>query len=72
VALTSVLNELTPAFEKKTGYKLVIDYDLAANLKKRILDGERADVIMLTRSMMEDLLKKSIRSASPKRSLRRV
>jgi molybdate transport system substrate-binding protein len=57
VALTSVLNELTPAFEKKTGDKLVIDYDLAANLKKRILDGERADVIILTRSMMEDLLK---------------
>ena len=28
VALTSVLNELTPAFEKKTGDKLVIDYDL--------------------------------------------
>ena len=57
VALTSVLNELTPAFQKKTGDKLVIDYDLAANLKKRILDGERADVIILTRSMMEDLLK---------------
>src|SRR6516162_891400 len=57
VALSSVLNELAPAYEKKTGDKLVIDYDLAANMKKRILDGERADVIILTRSMMEDLLK---------------
>ena len=57
VALTSVLNELGPTFEKKTGDKVVIEYDLAANLKKRILDGERADVIILTRSMMEDLLK---------------
>jgi molybdate transport system substrate-binding protein len=57
VALTSVLNELAPAYEKKTGDKVSIDYDLAANLKKRILDGERADVIILTRSMMEDLQK---------------
>ena len=57
VALTSALNELAPAYEKKTGDKLVIDYDLAANMKKRILDGERADVIILTRPMMEDLLK---------------
>jgi molybdate transport system substrate-binding protein len=57
VALTSVLNELSPMYEKKTGNKVIIDYDLAANLKKRILDGERADVIILTRAMMEDLQK---------------
>jgi molybdate transport system substrate-binding protein len=59
VALTSALNELVPAFEQKTGDKVVIDYGLAAELKKRILDGERADVIILTRAMMEDLLKQN-------------
>ena len=57
VALTSSLNELVPAFEKKTGDKVVIEYGLAAEQKKRVLAGERADVIILTRAMMEDLAK---------------
>jgi molybdate transport system substrate-binding protein len=57
VALTSALNEIVPAFEKKTGNKVAIDYNLAAEQKKRILAGERADVIILTRAMMEDLAK---------------
>src|SRR5215813_11072502 len=57
VALTSVLDELAPAFEKATGNKLAIEYGLAAVLKKRILDGETADVIVLTRPMMDDLQK---------------
>lgn len=59
VALTNALGELAPIFEQKTGNKLTISYDLAANQKKRILDGERADVIILTRGMMEDLAKQS-------------
>src|SRR5215471_8499511 len=57
VALTSVLDQLTPVYEKATGDKLTIGYSLAADLKKRILDGEIADVIILTRPMMEDLQK---------------
>jgi len=59
VALKSALDELAPVFEKATGHKLTISYDLAAVQKKRILDGETADVIMLTRAMMEDLQKQS-------------
>jgi molybdate transport system substrate-binding protein len=59
VALTTALNELSPIFEQKTGNKLVIDFNLAAVQKKRILDGERADVIILTRAMMEDLVKQN-------------
>jgi molybdate transport system substrate-binding protein len=59
VALKTALNELSPIFEQKTGNKLVIGYDLAAVQKKRILDGERADVIILTRAMMEDLAKQN-------------
>jgi hypothetical protein len=35
VALTSALDELTPAYEKTTGDKLTIGYSLAADLKKR-------------------------------------
>src|SRR3954463_9769209 len=55
VALTTALDELAPIFERKTGNKLTISYDLAAVQKKRILEGERADVIILTRAMMDDL-----------------
>ena len=59
VALMNALNELAPIFEKKTGNKLTISYDLAAVQKKRVLDGERADVIILTRVMMDDLAKQN-------------
>jgi molybdate transport system substrate-binding protein len=59
VALKSVLDELAPAFEKATGNKVTIGYDLAAEQKKRILAGDTADVIMLTRGMMDDLQKQS-------------
>jgi molybdate transport system substrate-binding protein len=55
VALTSVLDELTPTFERTTGHKLVNIYGLAAVLRKRVVDGETADVVILTRPMMDDL-----------------
>jgi molybdate transport system substrate-binding protein len=64
VALTQALNELAPIFEHKTGNKVTISYDLAAVQKKRVLDGERADVIILTRAMMDDLAKQN-KLASP-------
>ena len=59
VALKSVLDELAPAYEKVSGNKLTITYGLAAEMKKRVLAGETADVIMLTRAMMEDLQKQN-------------
>jgi len=59
VALTAALNELAPAFEKATGDKLTIAYGLAAEMRKRVLDGESADVILITRPMMEDLQKQN-------------
>ena len=57
VALTSALGELAPMYEHATGDKLSIGYGLAADLKKRVLDGEAADVIILTRPMMDELQK---------------
>jgi molybdate transport system substrate-binding protein len=55
VALTSALDELAAVHEKTTGNKLSIGYGLAADLKKRILAGETADVIILTRPMMDEV-----------------
>jgi molybdate transport system substrate-binding protein len=57
VALTSVLDELAPVFEKTTGTKLKIDYNLIAAQRKRILEGESADVIILSRGAMQELQK---------------
>jgi molybdate transport system substrate-binding protein len=55
VALTSALNELAPKFEQATGNKLDIGYSLIADIRKRMLGGETADVIILSRPVMDEL-----------------
>jgi molybdate transport system substrate-binding protein len=55
VALTSALNELAPQFDRASGDKIVIGYSLIADIRKRILNGETADVIMLSRPVMDEL-----------------
>jgi molybdate transport system substrate-binding protein len=57
VALTSALDELAPQYERATGNKLKIGYSLIADIKKRIIAGETADVIILSRPAMDDLAK---------------
>jgi molybdate transport system substrate-binding protein len=57
VALTSALDELAPQYERATGNKLKIGYSLIADIKKRILAGETADVVILSRPAMDDLAK---------------
>ncbi|MGB8046214.1 MAG: extracellular solute-binding protein [Pseudolabrys sp.] len=55
VALTSAFNELAPNFEQATGNKLNIGYSLIADIRKRMLDGETADVIILSRPVVDEL-----------------
>src|ERR1700741_1272789 len=55
VALTSAFNELAPNFEQATGNKLNIGYSLIADIRKRMLEGEAADVIILSRPVMDEL-----------------
>jgi molybdate transport system substrate-binding protein len=57
VALTSALDELAPVFERTSGNKLVVDYGVAAQLKEQFLAGAAADVLILTRQLMDDLQK---------------
>ncbi len=57
VALTSAMDELAPQYERATGHKLKIGYSLIADIKKRVIAGESADVIMLSRPAMDDLQK---------------
>ncbi len=51
------LEELAPAFERKTGNKLVISFGLAAALKRQIEGGEAFDLAILTSGGIEDLAK---------------
>jgi molybdate transport system substrate-binding protein len=55
VALTSALNELAPKYEQASGIKLNIGYSLIADIRKRMLDGETADVVILSRPVMDEL-----------------
>jgi molybdate transport system substrate-binding protein len=57
-ALTSVLQELAPQFERTTGHKISLTFATAATLAKRIADGESADVAVLTPGAIEDLTTK--------------
>jgi molybdate transport system substrate-binding protein len=59
VALTSALDELKPAFEGRDKVKLAITYGIIADLRKRVLAGESADVIILSQPAMEELAKES-------------
>jgi len=55
VALSAALDDLKPKFETATGHKLTVVYSVIADLKKRIQDGETADVILLSRAALNDL-----------------
>ncbi len=55
VALTSALNQIAADFEKATGNKLNIGYSLIADIRKRMLGGETADVVILSRPVMDEL-----------------
>jgi molybdate transport system substrate-binding protein len=57
VALTSTLDQLAPQYETVTGNKLTIVYSLIVDIKKRVLAGETADVIILSRPVMGELQK---------------
>jgi molybdate transport system substrate-binding protein len=57
VALTAALDELKPIFQHRTNINLAITYGLIADLRKRVLAGESADVIILSQPAMGDLEK---------------
>ena len=55
VALTPTLGDLTPKYESSSGNKLTIIYSTIADLKKRIDAGETADLMILSRPVLDDL-----------------
>jgi molybdate transport system substrate-binding protein len=56
-ALRPVLTELSPAFERTMGDKLVIQFDVVGVLKRQIDAGEPFDVTILTTPLLDELVK---------------
>jgi len=54
-AVQDVLRELAPAFERASGTGLMIDYDPANALKRRIEEGTPFDVAIVTRPVIDEL-----------------
>jgi molybdate transport system substrate-binding protein len=57
-AFKQVLLEATPAFERQSGHKLVIDNDTVGALVKRIEGGEAFDVVVVSPAAVDDLAAK--------------
>ena len=57
IGVRSVVQELSPQFERATGHKLVLSFDVANALKRRIEAGESFDLAILTAPVMDDLIK---------------
>lgn len=54
-AVEAVLRELAPSFARASGAQLVIDYDPANALKRKIEDGAAFDVAIVTRPVIDAL-----------------
>jgi molybdate transport system substrate-binding protein len=52
-----VFRELAPDFERTTGHRLVINYEFAADLKRRIEAGDPFDVAILPPDMADELVR---------------
>ena len=57
IGVKAALEELAPKFEKDTGNKLAITWGTAAILVKKVQAGESADVLVLTKQGLNDLIK---------------
>jgi len=53
----SAMVKMVPAFERATGHKISIDYDTANLLLSRIKGGEPADLVIMTRQTIDELIK---------------
>ena len=52
------MRELAPQFERASGHRLIIQYDVAPVLKRRIDSGEAFDAAILLPPLVEDLIKR--------------
>lgn len=57
--MVSILTEVTGAFERSSGHKLVIEYGSTTRMKARVENDEAADLTINERFVLEDLLRQA-------------
>jgi molybdate transport system substrate-binding protein len=67
-----VFRAMAPDFERTTGHRLVIDYDFAADLKRRIEAGDPFDVAILPPDLADDLVRRGSLAAGSRVDLGRT
>jgi molybdate transport system substrate-binding protein len=72
VAPRGIFRELAPDFERTTGHRLVIDYEFAADLKRRIEAGDPFDVAILPPNLVDDLVQRGKLTAGSRVDLGRT
>jgi molybdate transport system substrate-binding protein len=55
--MQAVVEELIPQFERASKHRVVVTYDLAANIKRRVEAGDVFDVVIVTPAVADDLIK---------------
>src|ERR1022692_954767 len=55
LSLRPILTELAPELERTTGTELAVSYDSVNSMRSRISAGEAADVVIASRSALDDL-----------------
>src|SRR5262249_59279231 len=55
-AMKTAFEELGPAFERETGYRLKLAFGPSLQLEKRLAEGEGADVAIVTHTGAQDLI----------------
>ena len=72
VSLRVVLPSLLPQFEKSSGHKVTVGYATLGDITKRLIEGEAADVVMVSPEQNEDLQKQGKLLAGSRVEIARV
>jgi molybdate transport system substrate-binding protein len=56
-AMSGVMRELGPQFERATGHKLVIQYGVTGGMKRQIESGEAFDLAIVPAGLLDDVAK---------------
>jgi molybdate transport system substrate-binding protein len=64
VGMRQVMVALAPTFEQETGHKLAIAFDSGAVIVRRVRSGEAADVIIIPRAAIDELVRAGVAGAT--------
>ena len=71
-AVQPILQSLTPQFEKATGITVELHFGVVGSLQKRVMSGEKADVLLLPVALIDGLDKAAAFRAQSRTALGRV